>query len=88
MVLRDAGLVVLRRGGTRVTIDAGPLGYGALAAHGHADALQVTIADGDGELVVDPGVGSYYRQPPLREAFRGTGFHPTVLVDGGLSAVV
>jgi len=31
--------------------------------------------------VVDPGVGSYFARPRLREAFRGTGFHATVLVD-------
>jgi hypothetical protein len=32
--------------------------------------------------VVDPGVGSYFARPRMREAFRGTGFHATVLVDG------
>lgn len=81
VVLGDAGLVVLRRQGMRVVVDAGPLGHGTLAAHGHADALQVTLADEDGELIVDPGVGSYYSRPDLRAAFRGSGFHPTVIVD-------
>lgn len=78
----NAGLVVLRRNGVRVTVDAGPLGYLKLAAHGHADALHVTLAaDGDG-LVVDPGAGSYFGHPDWREEFRGTRFHATVGVDG------
>ncbi len=37
---------------------------------------------------MDPGVGSYFARPGLREAFRGTGFHATVLVDGRDSSEV
>jgi uncharacterized heparinase superfamily protein len=80
--LRDTGLVIFRRGPARALFDVGPLGYLSLAAHGHADALQVTYSDADGELVSDPGVGSYFRQPTWRAAFRGTGFHATIEVDG------
>ena len=61
--------------------DAGPLGYLSLAAHGHADALAVTVSSGETDLVVDPGTGSYFRRPDVREAFRGTGFHPTISID-------
>jgi hypothetical protein len=81
-LLQDAGLVILRSGGCRVMFDAGPLGYLALAAHGHADALQVTLSDAGGDLVVDPGVGSYFARRDVRAAFRGTAAHPTVTVDG------
>ncbi len=81
-VLPDLGLVVLRRDGVRVTFDAGPLGYLSLAAHGHADALGVTLADTGGELVGDPGTGSYFGNPERRAAFRSTRFHATVAVDG------
>jgi hypothetical protein len=38
--------------------------------------------DAGGELVSDPGVGSYFGHPEWRQAFRGTGFHATVEVDG------
>ena len=34
------GLVVLRRGPRRITIDTGPLGYLSIAAHGHATRLR------------------------------------------------
>jgi len=80
--LPDAGIVVLRAGGSRVLFDAGPLGYLATAAHGHADALQVTVAEGGEDLVVDPGVGSYFGDPVARAALRGTAAHATVTIDG------
>ncbi len=79
--LVDTGLVVFRRASSRALFDMGRLGYLSLAAHGHADALHVSLSDAGGELVSDPGVGSYFR-PDWRRAFRGTGFHATVEVDG------
>jgi hypothetical protein len=81
-VLPDAGLVVLRRGTARVTLDAGPLGDDRLAAHGHADALAVSLSVGAAYLVGDPGTGTYFQDAGLRTALRGTGAHATVLVDG------
>jgi Heparinase II/III-like protein/Heparinase II/III N-terminus len=82
ILLANAGMAVLRRGRTRVTFDAGPLGYLSIAAHGHADALSVTLSIDDADLVVDPGSGTYFgRARTTRDAFRGTGFHATVLVD-------
>lgn len=77
----DGGLVVLRRGGRRVTMDVGRLGYLALAAHGHADALSVTVTVDGTEVIGDPGTGSYYAEPAWRQAFRGTAMHPTATVD-------
>ena len=75
------GLVVLRTAARRLTMDVGPLGYLSTAAHGHADALAVTLSDGYDELIVDPGTGSYYGNPAWRSAFRGTRAHATVCVD-------
>jgi uncharacterized heparinase superfamily protein len=75
------GLVVLRRDDRRITMDVGPLGYLSIAAHGHADALSVTLTAGGRDLVGDPGTGSYYAEPAWRRAFRGTRAHATVAVD-------
>ncbi len=86
--LPDGGLVVLRAGKTTALFDTGPLGFGTLAAHGHADALQLTVVrDGD-VLVGDPGTGSYFGSRIVRDAFRGTGFHATVTVDAEDQAVI
>jgi Heparinase II/III-like protein/Heparinase II/III N-terminus len=81
-VLPDGGLVVLRRSGTRVLFDVGSLGYLSIAAHGHADALQVLVSHGADELVTDPGTGSYLGDATLRGRLRGTAAHATVTVDG------
>jgi Heparinase II/III-like protein len=77
----DGGLVVLRRGGRRLTMDVGPLGYLSIAAHGHADALSVTVAVDGRDVLGDPGTGSYYAEPAVRAAFRGTRAHGTAAVD-------
>ncbi|WP_307854399.1 alginate lyase family protein [Rhodococcus sp. B50] len=79
---RDGGLVVLRSGRRRITMDVGPLGYLSIAAHGHADALAVTLSADGRELVGHPGVTSYYGHPDWRAAHRGTRAHPTASVDG------
>lgn len=78
----QGGLVVLRSGGRRLTMDVGPLGYLAIAAHGHADALAVTLSVEGMDLIGDPGTASYYGHPDWRKAHRGTRSHSTVTVDG------
>lgn len=75
------GLVVLDSANRRITMDVGPLGYLALAAHGHADALSVTVRVGGVEVVTDPGTASYYGNPTWRAEHRGTAMHATVSVD-------
>lgn len=66
----------------RLVVDAGPLGYQSIAAHGHADALAFTLSVGGKELLVDPGTYAYHTQPAWRQYFRGTAAHNTVRVDG------
>ena len=84
----DGGLVLLRSAGRRLTMDVGPLGYLAIAAHGHADALAVTLAVDGTELIGDPGAGSYYGHPGWRPVHRGTRAHATVTVDGVDQSVI
>ena len=63
-------------------VDCGPLGYGALAGHGHADALSITLRAAGRDILVDPGTYDYFSFPEWREYFRSTRAHNTVLVDG------
>ena len=57
-------------------------------AHGHADALAVTLSAEGRELIVDPGTGSFYGNSVVREVNRGTRVHPTVCVDGVDQSVI
>jgi len=62
--------------------DVGPLGYLAIAAHGHADALSCVLSVGGEAILVDPGTFAYHTQKKWRDYFRGTSAHNTVRVDG------
>jgi hypothetical protein len=66
----------------RVLVDAGPLGYLSIAAHGHADALAFTLSVGGHEVLIDPGTYTYQGDMKWREYFRGTSAHNTLTVDG------
>jgi len=66
----------------RLLVDAGPLGYLSLAAHGHADALSFVLNIGDREILIDPGTYAYHTQPEWRRYFRSTRAHNTLFIDG------
>ncbi len=66
----------------RIVADAGALGYLAIAAHGHADALAFTLTVGGRPFLVDSGTFAYHTEAAWRRYFRGTSAHNTVVVDG------
>jgi hypothetical protein len=63
-----------------VIFDCGELGFGALAAHGHADALSVVVRAFGEDLLVDPGTYDYFTYPEWRNHFRSTRAHNTITV--------
>ena len=80
------GLTVWRGeiGGRQVGLrfDHGPLGYLSIAAHGHADALSITL-DIDGRpILVDPGTYLYGSGGAWRTWFRSTPAHNTLNIEG------
>jgi hypothetical protein len=78
----DGGYTVWRHGDQLATLDHGPLGYGPLAAHGHADALSVTLSRGGDVLVADPGTLAYQDDAEARDRCRSTPAHATVHFGG------
>lgn len=62
--------------------DCGKLGYGSIAAHGHADALSITLRAFGQDVLVDPGTYDYFTHPAWRDYFRSTRAHNTAVVDG------
>lgn len=84
----DGGVVLLRTKQHRLTMDVGSLGYLSIAAHGHADALAITVSEDGQDLIGDPGTGSYYRNPDIRAVMRGTRAHPTVCLDNQDQSVI
>ena len=73
---------IWREGELLVTLDHGPLGLEPLAAHGHADALGVTIFHGADAVVVDPGTFAYHADRAARDRCRSTPAHATLHFGG------
>jgi hypothetical protein len=76
------GWTVWRDRGLLVTFDHAPLGLGALCAHGHADALSLTVFRGKDAEVLDPGTYAYHEDAVARDGFRGTPAHATIHFGG------
>jgi uncharacterized heparinase superfamily protein len=71
-----------------VLFDCGDLGFGPLAAHGHADALSFTLRAFGVDIFIDPGTYDYFTFPAWRDYFRSTRAHNTVVVDGADQSVM
>lgn len=74
-IFSTSGQAALRSHGWVARLDASPLGFGSLAAHGHADALHVSIWDGEHALIIDPGTGGYHGHAGLREELASWSAH-------------
>jgi hypothetical protein len=71
-----------------LSLDHGPLGYLAIAAHGHADALSLTL-DIDGQpVLVDPGTYLYGSGGAWRDWFRSTPAHNTLNIEGQSQSII
>ena len=81
-VLDASGYVVSRTAaGDHLVFDVGPHGF-LNGGHAHSDALAVTLSVRGQPLLIDPGTATYTMDPGLRDRFRSTRMHNTVLVDG------
>lgn len=84
----DSGYYLLQSGRSgsvdRISVffDCGELGFRSIAAHGHADALGLTLRAFGTDVLVDPGTYDYFTYPDWRRYFRSTPAHNTVVVDG------
>lgn len=91
-VFAEGGYSVINEaiGGRQVSLvfDHGPLGYLSIAAHGHADALAVTLAVDGKPVLVDPGTYLYHSGGAWRDWFRGTAAHNTLTMPGADQSTV
>lgn len=79
--LPDTGYYISRSAaGDHLVIDGGPHGY-QNGGHAHADALSLTLAVHGVPLLIDTGTGCYTTDPELRNRFRSTALHNTLIVD-------
>jgi hypothetical protein len=77
-----SGYYVTRDGsGNHLVFDCGPHGF-LNGGHAHADALAVNVSVRGNTLLVDAGTATYTMNPEMRDRFRATAMHNTVVVDG------
>jgi hypothetical protein len=67
---------------TYLHLDAAPLGFLSIAAHGHADALSFRLHIDGKEVFIDSGTYTYHTEPEWRQYFIGTLAHNTVRING------
>ncbi len=65
-IFSATGIGVRRAGPWFLRWDLSPLGYLATAAHGHLDALHLSMWYRGRPVVIDPGTGAYYAEAEIR----------------------
>lgn len=70
-----SGWHVLRAGDVHVGVAAGPVGTRGLGSHTHNDLFAPSFWAAGREWIVDPGTGSYSRDPSRRNRLRGVAAH-------------
>lgn len=80
---KEGGYTLWRSKNNKVLIgiDHADLGFGSLAAHGHADALSFQMFIEGVPIFVDPGTYNYHVPKKTRDEFRATKNHNTVCVN-------
>ena len=71
----DSGMAVFRSLNLQARFDASPLGYGSMAAHGHLDALHLSLWYKGKAVVIDPGTGCYFDDRQIRDYYRSKEAH-------------
>jgi hypothetical protein len=67
--------------GDHLVFDAGPHGF-LNGGHAHADALSCTLTVAGRPVLIDPGTATYTMDRELRDRFRSSMMHNTVVVGG------
>ena len=81
---KEGGYTLWRSKNNKVLmgIDHADLGFGSLAAHGHADALSFQMYIEGMPVFVDPGTYNYHVPKQTRDDFRATKNHNTICING------
>jgi hypothetical protein len=78
----DSGWYVMRNGMNYCVVSCGPNGQNDFGGHAHNDKLSFELFLDGKEIIVDPGTYVYTPEPEMRNLFRSTQYHNTVMIDG------
>jgi len=80
-LMRDSGVAIARSREAVAVFCAMPNGLGGKGSHTHCDKLSVIFRLGADEVFCDSGSPGYTRSPELRNLYRSTKAHNTLVVD-------
>ena len=78
----ESGRFVMRHRGHHALICTDEAGTAGKGNHKHNDILSLELSVSGTAILIDPGSFVYTSNPPLRDCFRSTGAHNTIVVDG------
>lgn len=78
---KDGGYAIFNINNNFMLFDIGELGFGSIAAHGHADALSIIYSCNKKKVFIDPGTYIYNVQAEWRNYFRKTSSHNTLSIN-------
>lgn len=81
-LLKESGIAVLRQGNTRLVASAMPNGISGRGSHTHCDKLSFVFDVSGYEVFSDSGTCVYTRDRYIRNRFRATASHNTLMIDG------
>lgn len=79
---RDAGYYIMRKDNLYMNIRCGDVGLAGHGGHGHCDCLSFELFAKDKTFIIDPGTYVYTADKNMRNLFRSTKYHNTLVVDG------
>ena len=77
----DSGFYILRSKRVYLMVRAGDIGLRGRGGHGHCDQLGFELNIYGTDIFVDPGSYVYTGDPEMRNLFRSTQYHNTVVID-------
>jgi len=79
---QDGGFYIMRHGDLYMIIDCVPADPKAPSGHKHNSRLSFELFAYDKSFIIDPGAYIYTADKEMRNLFRSTRYHNTVVVDG------
>lgn len=78
---KDSGIYIVRKDDLYMIIDAGGNGQDGAGGHAHNDIMSFELYAHDKTFIIDPGTYAYTGDLKMRNEFRSTKFHNTLVVD-------
>jgi hypothetical protein len=78
---KDSGWYVMRKNSNYCIVSCGPNGQKNFGGHAHNDKLSFELFLKGKNIIIDPGTYNYTAEPEMRNLFRSTRYHNTVMID-------